>query len=1040
MVRSLGQPTAATQQEGSEPLVVAYVTWEGVGTRAYADKETGSWEGRILKFSGVTSQKHADDLGMTSSCNITLSDHDADLHSILMASRMEGSGVTIKVYFDGAAGSATTIFKGRVSAPIEWNDADRSLSFDIETFIESDQLGFELESGQFGVNNDVAVGKPWPMVFGKAAHVPSVFVQEQPHSELTNPISLVNLVQNRAFRAFVDTNGLHEIITLKNVNLQTEVKASIDTATLAVTETDKFYVEDGYRFPQGEEIKVNIDGVIFKGTFSGHLFTISESNCKKYENLAIDDRDSADPDYKNPKVLWLTNSSKSIVNHFCYWESPDPNSTDPETVRLFENRCVKQVGRKCWFEYPFLKGFVPGADNTTVDPKNKQWEFPVSGCKIDYVRKLHPSGLLIEIEEFFIHMKDRLRQYKHSLSTQDQTKNPYGALMAQLDMIKYCRTAFFHADTGTTVRQWDDNPDIYVCNMFPSASIHSVYAVREVKGKRKFCQIPKSYYTVNLSHATNITNGPTATTISFIEPLDTFEGQGWDKETIYVTVNSTITSNTANIIKFILDNYTNLDTNSSSFSSVANDLTNYPSHFFYDGVVDALEFCQQVAWQCRCALILDSDDVKIKYLSKSDGVDLTLDSDEVLFQSARISQTPQEDILTRLYGKWKYTGAPVEFDILRRAWFYDNIDVYGLKQREYDFFIYNDGTLVEKTLRFWGHRYANVWRIVEVDAFTDALKLEVFDKVDIDLPSGILSFDNNSCIVEQVHHDIHAALCPLRLWVPVRAGSTGQYAYAWLSDGSDVAPANVADRFEEREFDVQMPEDRLELDEVMREIRKLQNYTTRAVRVKAIHEDESDRYEVEPVAHVLFDDPPDEALAFTREKTWAFSPNPYQDIRIGDIAIMMSGQDGVNILVDKMSTTTHIGYIAAENREDGRNTTGYMYRVAVKDFTTTGGNKVITSFERSGQDTIYVDAACLQEMALYSQTPTTDVLESTGFLPDGTVVSLNVSSTKTGETVFWFDTGTLSGEDVGEYLGMVHQVVAQNIGGWGWPRYTAPLP
>ena len=71
------------------------------------------------------------------------------------------------------------LFAGEISSPIRWSEGERTVTIDILQEIESKEIGFSPEEGEFDFIADNAVGKAWPLVFGSPQRVPAVKITEK---------------------------------------------------------------------------------------------------------------------------------------------------------------------------------------------------------------------------------------------------------------------------------------------------------------------------------------------------------------------------------------------------------------------------------------------------------------------------------------------------------------------------------------------------------------------------------------------------------------------------------------------------------------------------------------------------------------------------------------------------------------------------------------------------------------------------------------------------------------------------------------------
>jgi len=680
---------------------------------------------------------------------------------------------------------------------------------------------------------------------------------------------------------------------------------------------------------------------------------------------------------------------------------------DPDKYPKFEfseNLCVRQEGRKVWFKYPWSDETLPvGAKREAVENVGfvditTTWSLPTAATVFHSVHAVSKTGLILEIVEFLREVSASLTQANEYRSDDNEAKSPFGGLTHQLELLRYIKNAFWSARPGANVRQWNPvNGDIYIANLFESDEVSAVYARwQDEEGFEFFSPVPKILYTINLARATELAGGPqTVTTIEFLRPLDTLKGQAWDKSQLYVTLTSSVSENTAAAIEYLLDTYTDLITDNSTFANVASALSNYPSHFTLSSRPDALAICQEIAWQARCALIVDGPSVKIKYLSAEPSSDFIINENKTLEHSAKVYFTPTEDIVTRLVGTWRRSYAPEPFDVAGTQVYENNMSLHGKRQQDYDFFIYNAASLVAKSLAFWGNRLSNTWRILTVQVFPEAYGLEVFDCVRAEYSTGLIGSASQKTIVESVNNNVHAGLVDLTLWTPAVAGTVTTQANAWLSDGEGL-PDNPADLFEENDAAIYYGRKEIGVDEVMRELRKLETHSQTLGKITAVSPTEKNTYTVDYYGGGYLKDATQKGLIVV-------DTNPHHQLRVGDWIEVLRGQDGVHLCRRAIMRVYH-GVVAENIRDENGLVTTPFYNVKIIDLSgdTISGLRYVPLMEKGGAGTpigeTLVAAFNLAEMAV-QVFPNL----STGFVQDGEVVELYHSTSEYGNSLWWFN-------------------------------------
>jgi hypothetical protein len=498
---------------------------------------------------------------------------------------------------------------------------------------------------------------------------------------------------------------------------------------------DTMTVEDGTRFPQTGTITVDILGILIEGTMSDNEFTVTDFNISRYTNLSIEDRafnHIADPDYDDPHVVWLDETA-DLVGMWCY----STIASDEHRI----NYCWKQEGNKCWFVYAWTDktgATVLLTDTDQIDDVAKvgraTWDY--SGAVLS-----QPTTTALLVMIFF--------------------PVPWGLTGFNIDCIV------------TQVDGVDD--DIYVANYYPSTSVTRIIG----KQDGKLVIIPSSLYTVDLSNET-FDATLTPTTITFGTPLKL---QGYDEE-IWVTLVSSKSDNSAECIETILNDFTDLTPDTTTFTAVKTLVDKYPCNFAILDQKDAIDAVREIAWQSRCGLVISGDTVKIKYLSVEPSSDATISAADIEMKTLELGFTSIEDVVTYLTGKYKDSYLN---DKEKKVVYTNNIDLFGIRKQEYDFYIYQHKSLVEKSLTFWKNRYSNIFRLSKFNTFLTKLKLENFDCATLTL-NDYLSIASIKSILQGVSYDISGNTIAFDTMLPSLAGTVTVFADFWMSDTGDVEP------------------------------------------------------------------------------------------------------------------------------------------------------------------------------------------------------------------------------------------------------------
>jgi len=311
-------------------------------------------------------------------------------------------------------------------------------------------------------------------------------------------------------------------------------------------------------------------------------------------------------------------------------------------------------------------------------------------------------------------------------------------------------------------------PVIYVANLLPG-TVSFVQAFKQVENGRLLSIVDRSLFTV----ATEDINGYTITYLFFNKPLsgsdNTFEDE------IFVTQTSTVGPNTVDIIQFLIEKYTNLTVDTATFATVKTQIDNYPSHFALLERRNVLSVVEDIAFQARCAIWISGGVVFLKYLSEEETEVDTLTEADLDAGSLSVFTTTTEELVTKLTATWKEDlSIPEPNKIVLR----NNVSIYGLREREIDFFIYNIDELVLKSATFWIIRFSNMWKHISFKTQLDKLRLETFDTVKFNFASDFIA---DTAIKGRLTVSIYNSdekTISMEAWLPIKIGTMKRYDFA----------------------------------------------------------------------------------------------------------------------------------------------------------------------------------------------------------------------------------------------------------------------
>ncbi len=343
------------------------------------------------------------------------------------------------------------------------------------------------------------------------------------------------------------------------------------------------------------------------------------------------------------------------------------------------------------------------------------------------------------------------------------------------------RQTYFYADAGTPLKlnyvvggQDAETLSVrYIVAATIQVTVEAVYAYRTVDGIRYYTIVPSNYYSV-----LQVNFGSLPVTMLFLRaPLSSL-GLGYDDD-LYVTCRSSVGPNTVDIVKWLIESYTDRTYDATSFASVRTKVSPFPMNFALTDRPTVLSLLSDLAYQARCIIWLKNDVFYIKYLASADTPIATLTEADVLENTMEVSLTETEDLVTKYVASWKATCKQTKdwLVILRY-----NVKYYGVLEKKYDFFAYNQQQLVEKSATFWLIREGNTFKEIKIVVPIANLKIETLDTVTLDFSGTYIANGPVNCVVKECKINTENFTMDLLLWVPVRAGEMKVYDFAYPGD------------------------------------------------------------------------------------------------------------------------------------------------------------------------------------------------------------------------------------------------------------------
>lgn len=714
------------EREGTEPITLVQIFWNADESVIYGDRAfTPGIQGQLLDVGEINNVINASEGSNSGSVSIRLEDKDGILKSIFDNMDIHKRPVYILQWFPYIPlNEAFIVFDGVISSPIEWNEGERTLSFEVLSQIEDLEVGYSAEEGNFEYIPSNLVGKAWPLVFGSVLSLPCVQINESPTGYSMDDIGLDGTGDNQGLLSDIVDNEIRNLSLLEQLERECFLMAAILLGNAASL--------DAETVGSSSNIAVGLTGggtIDATTGLSGSLSRQSDNPVAQqlydlgtqYEEMGNQYREERLRPFNTgltgtPEQTALVNKDQLRVAG---------GSNFPQKQNLIIR--INGVAHEGYFEgdiFHIVSATSPFADQTAV---------------------AGPTQVI-----------DR------AVATEYQTD--------------LAVSTFFYSIAGASVAISGGYPIWYVAGL-PFLSNIVVLAKKTTTGNIKYT-IPASYYTVVYKTFGTLQ----ATFIQMHVPLSSRHGENWSDD-IWINCTSPIGPNAVDIMQYLISNYTNQSYDPTTFAEVRSLVNPYKCNFALTERTGSLQILQDIAYQSRCAIWFKGGRFYLKYLPKKyDPVD-TIVEDDVESGTMQVFCTETEDIFTKWSISWRDR---LDRDSPNKIVYRYHIRKYGLIEKEYDCYIYNAKASVQKFALFWLIRKANTWKKIKFSTFLSKLRLEPFDSVLLDFAYPWVSDPN--CvepivgIVEEASYDSNSHRVELTIWLPIRLGEMCPYDFAYPSN------------------------------------------------------------------------------------------------------------------------------------------------------------------------------------------------------------------------------------------------------------------
>lgn len=728
-ISAAGLAKLATRM-GTEPIVIIEVDWVPGASTAYADRTVASILGRIVEVGGLDNVIDVTQSNNSQEISITLDDTDGSIKAIMDTHDIHQRNVRVYQWFDGLALSDRfLVFSGKISSPVIWSEKDRTVSFSLVSQLEDQEIGFSAEEGQFPYLPKDLVGKAWPMIFGKCMDVPALQVNKAISGTILCGIGIVSGKDKHLATGIYPSPGLAKTLALGAKQASVMFRASQAWRGVdSVKSSD--YLDQYNQIQKQMSQAVHAENNRRVCAVSDRASTIAEAERQGLGCNPV--RILGGEDFPQGQGLTLNIHGGLFTGYFngdqFYIVSrlhPGDEEKAEESIRIFGGltTCISQTSEVTPYDFSVQ---VPCGKGDIMTP-----------CLI------REHGFIATVNQANETTPDQVAQH-------------------------------FWADSGSGVTIAGDEPITSIVSITPG-TVLAVKAYKTFNHERKLVNVPDDLWTVEVKNY-----GPiTATQVVVRKSLSSIQEQGWEDD-LYVTFESTIGPNIVDILRYLVETYSDLACDDATFGAVKARLEPFPANFAILERKNIVEVLKEIAFQARCAVWISNGVVYLKYLPEEPAADSTITLSDLDSEvGIELELTSTEDLVTKMVVHWRVSYAENEPEtmILRH-----NVARYGTHERSFDFYIYNQPDVIHKVATFWLIRLSNTWKRVRFRTFLQKLHLETFDTVLMQLGRSYVAHGDVKAIIEKADYNSDDQTIEFECLTPVKAGQMAPYIFFWPSD------------------------------------------------------------------------------------------------------------------------------------------------------------------------------------------------------------------------------------------------------------------
>lgn len=718
---SLAASQQLAKQQGVEPIVLLQIEIPNAFVYV-ADKDVTrnsiNWRGKIVTLGSITTEQRTDLVGSVASLQVTLDDSDGVYRARLNTERWQAQKVKIFHAFQDV-NDTFLVFAGKISTPFSWNEDGHVINFEAVSDFTSQPSGIELVDDQF---EGAVSGGGVPLAFGTIINSCPVQIYKNISAKVVVPFVKDTRLISISQATVIGSNPAH---TWAESPFQAQygnyLYYSNGFYIVDASEYSKtFEVDNANAFPQDTPISLSVSNFLGKveGSFHGNVFTVTNVNDLL---KTLQKGDIADQSHAGARPAYITVQGADLFNY-------------QFTVLCFN---VKNS----FGEDQQIKINVIGFDPTTPQKLYLGDDPPETWSTIE-VRVLP-----------FI---------------------PDGNLVGPTQIVAVPIGAEVYLDDNGII-------EAYAFTALPYTGL-KVLGYQIFNGKKFLCELPSQFYSIIHNF-----KGLGIDAIAIPKKLSSYKitisNQNFDLtwgDSFYVSFQSSVGSNAADIIAYIFQTYTNFVIDPVSFALVRTLIDKYPLNFVVKGTPEVLSLISEICYQSRLGLTIKNGLVYLNYLSKEPATVAQITDNDIVENSFEQTYTEESKLKTQLTAKYEYDCID---HLPKKSVFKNNVTIYGLIKEEKNYYVTNNADLIQKSNTFWGYRISNQWKLLKFKTVLTTLAIEQGDCVHMQS-----EYYTGKAVVETYQYDSLASEVDISLWTPVVAGTNVPSPFAWFDDTLDVKP------------------------------------------------------------------------------------------------------------------------------------------------------------------------------------------------------------------------------------------------------------